>query len=166
MSAGSVPCPGCGLVLPETGGGPAERFYASAACYARDLELTARTLQFADPGFVHQLAVDAYAAQHVGPAVTPITVTFALVGLYLVNERGFTGRQVQRTHVALARQDGGWPAVRAPTERAALTVADVLASRDDALAEAIRQWSSAVWQLWRHEAVTIATLLRTRLDIR
>jgi hypothetical protein len=40
--------------------------------------------------------VDAYAAQHATPASKPITTAFALIGLFLFAERGFTGKQVQR----------------------------------------------------------------------
>ena len=35
-------------------------------------------------GLGHQTSVDAYAAQHVGPQMRPMTVCFALNGLYLV----------------------------------------------------------------------------------
>jgi hypothetical protein len=165
MTTTDVICPGCGLTVPAGDARLAEGFQASAACREVYLRLTGRTLELRDPGFVHQLAVDAYAAQHYGPPVKPITITFALVGLYLANERSFTGRQVQRTHMALARRRGDWPAFPPVTARAALTVGDVVDYPVPELAAAIRRWSGAVWAIWRHEQGTIAGLLRSRLGI-
>jgi hypothetical protein len=61
----------------------------------RDLyhELTVYTLSHQDPSFIHQHAVDAFAAQTAGETTKPITLTFALVGLYLRSERQYSGRQ-------------------------------------------------------------------------
>ena len=57
-------------------------------------ELCCYTLTHGDPAFIHQHVVDAYAAQDASNTDNPIRLTFALVGLYLHVERGFTGRQV------------------------------------------------------------------------
>jgi hypothetical protein len=50
----------------------------------------------------NQLAVDAYAAQHasrgVGGDVPPISVAYALVGLYLALDRGVSGLEVRAAH--------------------------------------------------------------------
>ncbi|HUY99086.1 MAG TPA: DUF5946 family protein [Thermomicrobiaceae bacterium] len=165
MTAEYVTCPGCGLTLPATDGGPVERSYASAACWALCMRLSGETMSWRDPGFVHQLAVDAYAAQHYGPRVKPITITFALVGLYLVNEHGFSGRQVQRVHMALANRTRDWPAFQPVAARATLMVSSVVDAPVDAWPDAVARWSSAVWQIWRREQATIAELLRTHLDI-
>lgn len=45
-------------------------------------ELCAYTLTRGDPGFIHQHVVDAFTAQHADETTEPITLTFALVGLY------------------------------------------------------------------------------------
>jgi len=60
--------------------------------------LCAYTLTRGDAAFIHQHVVDAFAAQSADEATKPITLTFALVGLYLHVERQFTGREVQRAH--------------------------------------------------------------------
>lgn len=56
-------------------------------------------LSHGDAFFIHQVAVDAYAAQHAGPASKTITIAFALIGLCLLLERGYTGKAVQRAHM-------------------------------------------------------------------
>ena len=47
-------------------------------------ELTAYTLSHTDPAFIHQYAVDAFAAQTADDTTKPITLAFALMGLYLI----------------------------------------------------------------------------------
>jgi hypothetical protein len=54
------------------------------------------TLSLGDPAFIHQHVVDAFIAQHADENTKPIAITFALVGLYLHVEKGFSGQQVQR----------------------------------------------------------------------
>ena len=85
---------------------------ASAECQRLCHELSLYTLSHGDAFFIHQVAVDAYAAQHAGPASKPITVAFALIGLCLLLERGHTGRAVQR-----ARPSNTWWLCRAPFRR-------------------------------------------------
>jgi len=75
--------------------------------------------------FIHQLIVDTYTAQHSGPNVKPISTAFALIGLYLTFELGYTGKQVQRTHMFLAEKHIEWPRFDPPIEKNALTVCDV-----------------------------------------
>jgi hypothetical protein len=91
-------------------------------------ELSAYTLGHGDSSFIHQHVVDAFAAQHATPRSNAIGVAFALIGLYLHLERGYTGRAVQRTHMRLARKRRQWPTFDPPAERGALTVVDVMSS--------------------------------------
>ena len=49
-------------------------------------ELQYYTLGHGDHTFIHQHAVDAWAAQHADHNTKPITLAFALVGLYLSGE--------------------------------------------------------------------------------
>jgi len=91
-------------------------------------ELSFYTLELRDPEFIHQHVVDAYAVQHAGPGTQPIAIVFGLIGLYLYLERNFTGRQVQRAHMQLARNRRRWVAPPIPLQRATIGVADVLAA--------------------------------------
>ncbi|HLH40571.1 MAG TPA: DUF5946 family protein [Bryobacteraceae bacterium] len=141
-------CPGCGLELPDRG--RAERMNASQACWELYGELAAYTLA-RGRDFLHQYGVDAYQAQHALPGASGITIAFSLLGLYLAMERGSTGLQVQRAHMALAREKIETPRFDPPREAARLTVRDVLnAEPGDARDAALKEWCAAVWESWRH----------------
>ena len=148
-------CPRCGAVL---------RDGDAAGCLGLYHELSARTLTDRDPSFPHQLAVDAYAAQHVGPDTKPITTAFALIGLYLVCERGFTGRQAQRAHMFLGQHRQLWPRFEAPADRGGVTVADVLAAGESGRDAALRRWAESAWAAWRDQHAHVADLIRDRFD--
>jgi len=109
-------------------------------------ELQLYTLSHGRREFIHQYAVDAWMAQHADAGTRPIGLTFALVGLYLHLEKGLTGRQVQRLHMALALRRPQWLSFALPDERGALGARDVIAAppgpeRDRAL----DAWCGAVW---------------------
>lgn len=112
-------------------------------------ELSYYTLAHRDPKFIHQHLVDAYGAQHVRQSKSTIGAAFALTGLYLAVERGFTGRQVQKMHMLMASRSKAWPRFTPPPHVGSMTVADVLAvepgpQRD----EAIMTWCQSVWAAW------------------
>ena len=124
-------------------------------------ELCCYTLGHPAPTFLHQHVVDAFAAQHASETTKPIQLTFALVGLYLHIERHFTGRQVQRAHMALASRTSTWPTFALPTRRGSITVVDVLATpagpeRD----QAIDAWCAAVWEVYRDNEPAVSAFLR------
>jgi Family of unknown function (DUF5946) len=81
-------------------------------------ELAYYTLSHPDPSFIHQHVVDAYAAQHASDQTKAIQLVFALVGLYLYLDKGFTGRQVQKAHMQLAKRRKHWESYRFPQTRA------------------------------------------------
>src|SRR5713226_6125914 len=120
-------CPGCGLQRPSLGLEPDRRANASGECRTLMNELTYYTLAHGDPRFIHQHLVDAYGAQHIRQSKSMIGAAFALAGFYLAVERGFTGRQVQKTHMLMARTSTQWPRFDQPKDVGRLTVADVLA---------------------------------------
>ena len=157
-------CPGCGVRLPiDADAVPDARFNASAECLRLYGELNVYTLtrgDWADGGtFIHQLAVDAYAAQHAGDNSRPIGPAFALIGLYLTCERGYTGRQVQHMHTLLARRSKSWPCFTPPASRGAVTITDVLrAPEGEARDAALRQWGSAAWEAWQPEQERVKSL--------
>ncbi len=112
-------------------------------------ELAFYTLAHGDPEFIHQYLVDAYAAQHADASSKPIYLDFALAGLYLSNEKGCTGKEVQRAHMRLARHKDRLPGFRPVDTTGCPTVHDVLQEgpgpgRD----RAIRRWSAAVWRAY------------------
>ncbi len=145
----SVVCPGCGLTLPDRNLAPAELFNGAGECLEKYFELTCWTLVQRDPGFIHQHAVDAYAAQHAGPRVRPITTVFALIGLYLAVEKGYTGRNVQLAHIRIAKRKRDWPRMAPPELHADLNVADVIrVPAGDERREMLMRWAASVWESW------------------
>jgi hypothetical protein len=142
-------CPGCGLCLPDHHWDPPNRFNASGECWQRFSDLSCSTVTRQDAEFIHQHAVDAYAAQHSGGTTRNITVAFGLIGLYLALEKGYTGRQVQLAHMHIARIQKNWPHMEPPVKPAGITVMDVPGAGTDAEKDAmIRRWMVAVWASW------------------
>ncbi|HXN04669.1 MAG TPA: DUF5946 family protein [Candidatus Acidoferrum sp.] len=145
-------CPGCGLQRPSLDLDPDRRANASGECRTLMNELTYYTLAHGDSAFIHQHVVDAYGAQHVRQSASTIGAAFTLAGLYLAVERRFTGRQVQKMHMLMARASKHWPRFDPPDDVGPLTVGDVLAveagpSRD----AAIMRWCASVWTAWSSE---------------
>ena len=129
-------------------------------------ELASYTLTHGDPGFIHQLVVDADTAQHAGPETKPVAVAFALAGLYLHLEHGFSGKQIQRAHMRLARRKQRWPRFALPSDRGEVTVAGVVAvppgkERD----AAIERWCASVWRSWESTHERVAEWLKLELDV-
>jgi Family of unknown function (DUF5946) len=94
--SGSRTCPGCGLELPASGLPWNPRRHASPECWQLYGEVQGFELHHIElVRDYHQLAVDAYAAQHawreVGGDVRPVPVAYALVGLHLALDRRVSG---------------------------------------------------------------------------
>jgi hypothetical protein len=125
-------------------------------------ELCCYTLAHGDRAFIHQYVVDAFAAQNAHEQTKPIALTFALVGLYLHIEKQFSGRQVQRTHMNLARTKRSWPVFPLPKDRGVITAATVKAApAGPDRNHAIDAWCTSVWQAFHESHQQVADLLRT-----
>ena len=123
-------------------------------------ELQCYTLAHGDVAFLHQHVLDAWVAQHADAATKPIGLTFALAGLYLHVECGFTGRQVQRAHMVMGRHKRTWPSFALPAERGAVDVTQILASPPGAERDAaIDAWCVAVWTAFRENRDRLTALL-------
>ena len=99
--------------------------------------------------FIHQHVVDAFQAQAADASTKPIGLVFALIGLYLYLEKGFTGKEVQRAHMKLAENKKPWPMRPLPVQRGEITVNKVMQSapgpeRDQMIAA----WCSSVWNAY------------------
>lgn len=129
-------------------------------------QLAFYTLAKRDPEFIHQHIVDAFTAQSATEATKPIAVVFALAGLYLHLEKGFTGRQVQRAHMQMAARRKTWPRLPLPEVRGAIRVGDVVkAEPGPDLDRAIEEWCVSVWAGFRglhRDVATLADLLDLR----
>jgi hypothetical protein len=125
-------------------------------------ELAYYTLSHPDPRFIHQHAVDAFAAQTADENSKPIKLAFALIGLFLHIEKGYSGREVQRAHMRLARHKKAWPQFRPPRDRGQIRVSDVLRASPGAERDrAIEDWAASVWQAWREHHDQVAEFARS-----
>jgi len=160
-------CPGCGLELPDAAAPPArtDGYLASPECRALYGEVVG--YEATDPvrlGPWHQVCVDAYGAQHAGPDSKPIGVAFALNGLYLVFERGFTGIQAREAHGYLANTVDSWPRFDPPAAVGDITVFDVaMAGSADEHIAWVRRWGRSAWDAWRHVHAQVAELTDRQL---
>jgi hypothetical protein len=116
--------------------------------------------------FIHQHVVDAYAAQYAEPNGKPVELTFALVGLYLFLEKGYTGRRVQLAHMQLAKTGNTWPRFALPEVRGSIKVEDVLqADPGTARDEMITAWCRSVWEAYRECHAPVKQLLVTTIGL-
>jgi hypothetical protein len=123
-------------------------------------EVCGYTLSLRDADFIHQHVVDAFAAQHAATPTDSIGLTFALVGLYLFVEKGWTGRQVQRAHMMMARRKRAWPSLVLPPRRGPMTAREVVTAPPGPERDAaIRAWCESVWRALAENRQTVARLL-------
>jgi len=125
-------------------------------------ELCGYTLTCGGAAFIHQHVVDAFAAQGADAQTKPIGLAFALVGLYLLVEQDWTGKQVQGAHMKLARRKHPWQAFPLPADRGSMTAVDVMrATEGPDRDRAIHAWCESVWAAYAPTSrETAASLLR------
>lgn len=145
------PCPGCGLVLPMSGGPTHRYFGASAACWALFGELLAR--EFSDAAYfsVHQLTVDTYAVQHPGVSerrsIQSVGLHLMTLSLFLQGVTDISEGPKLHKRVMVNRPAFYW--LEPPQLSGRLTVADVLEARDAREHdELVRAWARDVWEAW------------------
>jgi hypothetical protein len=122
-------------------------------------QLAYYTLGLQDDYFIHQHIVDAYTAQTATADTKSIRITFALVGLYLLINKNFTGKQVQQFHALMAGNKMDWPSFVLPNNRGAITVAQILDTAEgEARNNAIKKWCACVWDAYADSHAEIKVL--------
>lgn len=163
-----VVCPGCGLEMPSTPGVPTHRYFnAAPECWSLFGEATA--FQYRHPlvwGRTHQLLVDAYAVQHAGGPHPDTSVTIHLVGLHLMLERGLPPATVPDLQRHLADDVVDWPRLDPPSDRAPMTILDVVLA-DGAIAhtDAVDAWAAGVWSAWTRHHDSVSAFVARHLDL-
>jgi hypothetical protein len=123
-------------------------------------ELSFYTLSLQDPAFIHQFIVDAYTAQTADEKAKPISIVFALAGLYLCIEKKFNGKQVQQFHIKMAEDKKQWPKITLPEKRGDIDVSDVLAvSPGPERDKMIKKWCESVWNAFKNNRPAIIDLV-------
>lgn len=132
-------------------------FNASPECWEVFTEVVGKDFSNAVLfGQVHQLTVDAYAAQHPGGNHPDKSVVIHLCGLHLVLDRGLRPTSIPPLFQRLATSVRVWPHLPPPTDLSAITVFDVaLADSDQAHARLVREWAAFVWRAWspHHQSI-------------
>jgi len=131
-------------------------------------ELSFYTLGHPDPRyFIHQHAVDAFAAQTADKSTKPIRVIFSLIGLYLYLEKGYTGKQVQYAHMKLTQKKKSWTLLALPEYRGIITVSNVLKAEPGPARDAvIKDWCADVWSAYTSWHDLIASLAQRDLGVK
>ncbi|WP_211171022.1 DUF5946 family protein [Bacillus sp. DNRA2] len=144
-------CPGCQGKFPDQNWEESDHYNALGECEKAYHDLSAYLIELLDMEFPTQHAVDAYGAQHSGKKVKNIRTAFSLIGLYLAIEHGYTGRQVQKAHMELAKRNIQWPSFNLPSSPYSYSVSDVLfAEKGTNRNEMLMKWAKDVWETWDH----------------
>jgi hypothetical protein len=145
VSEANERCVGCGAVVPRSDGPTHAYIGASPGCWAIFGEVSARG------GPVHQLLVDAYAAQHPGvPSRRAIqSVAVHLISLGLQLEHDATPARAREAIVAALAIAYRFVWLDSPPWNDALTIVDVHAGAD------VRDWAASVWRAWSPHHATV-----------
>jgi hypothetical protein len=143
-------CPGCRAELPLSDWPGEAKYNASAECLEVAGQLLGYEVEHAvELGYLHQLRIDTYGAQHVSPHMPPIGPVFALNGLYMYLERGSGNIDVRTAHGIMANSYDDWPMLTPPATVGELTAYDVLtAGSVHDVEAALITWAEQVWQSW------------------
>ncbi len=110
-------------------------------------QLAFYTLSHKGPNFIHQHVVDAFAIQNANENTKPITIIYALVGIYLHVEKNYTGKEVQMAHVKMTKKSKVFPHINLPSNRGAIKINDILAITAPTQRDAkIHQWCVCIWE--------------------
>lgn len=127
-------------------------------------ELSYYTLAHHDPSFIHQYVVDAFEAQYADENTKSITITFALIGLYLHLKKNFTGKEVQLAHMKLGNHRKKWPQFNLPKKRGEITIYDVVAAPEGSMRdETIFKWCVSVWESYSEIHKDVVNLAKREL---
>jgi hypothetical protein len=128
-------------------------------------ELAFFTLNLDDERFVHQYVVDAFTCQYADDNTKPISLTFALAGLYLFIEKGYSGREVQKFHTLMSKRKMAWPIFIVPYyQELPVDISSVIASNDqNERIELIEKWCAGVWEANKENHDKVEDLVRNYL---
>lgn len=158
LQRGSAVCPGCGLSTAEGGATTPQEMSASAACFALYGQVLARS--YTHPAYrrVHQMVVDAYAAQHAGGTGRRVVQSTALclMTLCLFVEEDVDPLEGPALHKRMVAHRPAFTWLAPPSQPGLMTVADVVAATDAfEHCKLVREWGQQVWQAWVPHHATI-----------
>lgn len=159
-------CPGCGLHMPASESAHYDGYInASPECWSVFSEVLA--VDYSNPvvfGQVHQLTVDAYAAQHPGGNHPDKSIDIHLAGLHLMLDRDVAPERMPALRQRLADTVHTWPHFSPPADRSALTVFDVaMVDTPQEHTDMVRRWAASVWAAWSHHHADIVAFVDDHL---
>jgi hypothetical protein len=156
-----VVCPGCRNKLPDRNLDLNNKYNASGECFEKFNDIAVYNFFKNDKNYIHQVAVDAYVAQHSGTPTTNKATVLALIGLYLYVVREYKGNKIQIEQMRIAKLQNDWPRFEVHTNINEITVLDVLneSAVGDKREEMIKKWAKYVWDCWSHEETGIANII-------
>ena len=158
-------CPGCGAGFPVSDGPMHAYIGASAGCWAIYGEVLAREYSDARYFRVHNMTVDAYAAQHPGDASRKAVQSAAihLIAIYLTLERQLEPALISKAR-GKAVKAGGYVKLEPPSHYA-VTILDVHAAGSaQTHCRLVREWVEDVWRQWKPHHATIREWAARALD--
>lgn len=161
MTVGTVPCVGCGALVPDIDG-PTHRYVgASPGCWAIFTELGARETVGLGIAGLERLSVHAYMVQHPGvPGPQSSQSVWAhLFVLCLVIERDWSIARAVLTMQRLLERSHGFHWLDPPASLGDLTVVDVASVETaEPYRAAVRRWAASAWAAWAPHHPTIRAL--------
>ncbi len=154
----TVPCTGCGALVPAGAGATHPYIGASPGCWTIFGEVLAREYGEYHYPDVHRLTVDAYAAQHPGtPSRQSIqSVAVHLISLHLILERDYASEQATEAIRQVLRRQVPFFWLEPPPSMGAITVLEVHAAESlEQHEKLVWQWARSVWMAWSPHHDTI-----------
>jgi len=146
-----IPCYGCGALVPNEDG-PTHRYIgASPGCWALYGEVLARG--YGTPGFGDDdlMIINSYAVQHPGTS-SPRSIQSVgahLIGLYVVEERGYDGKRALEAVRIAADGSRAFHWLEPPPNRYGITILDIHRAADPAAhTAAMRVMAETTWAAW------------------
>lgn len=127
-------------------------------------ELSCYSSSHADPKFIHQHVVDAFALETADEETKNIKVVFALIGLFLHVEKNFTGKEVQNAHIKLGKPNKAWPKLVLPINRGDISIKNVMECPEGLKRDmAIEKWCISIWDSYSHCHESVEKLVQENL---
>lgn len=142
-------------------------FHASPECWTVFGEVLAAEYSNAVLfGQVHQITVDAYAAQHAGGQHPDKSVGIHLCGLYLVFVKDARPMAVAPMLHEIANSVVAWPEFPRPTATASHTILAVALCAGDweTHVSTVREWALDVWRSWQPQHRVVHELVQRVID--
>ncbi len=155
-----IPCVGCRVLLPDEDGPTHPYIGASPACWRLHGELAVWTYDHPTSHVRHHRSVDAYAVQHPGVpgGRASQSVALHLMSLCIQLERGATAAEAVELLRHFAHREYPW--LDPPSGPGRLTIADVLAVRDQERPRLLEAWPREVWLAWSAHHPTVHRWLK------